>query len=369
MSNVSNANASIKDGELMMFSDAPEFVPSKIGIYAYTVWENITNTNDSSISAQIKPCEKWTNAQHAVFQLANLCFLISLLTPYTFKYHSLFLRVMLNVGYVLTLIWASVFVCMSDVVIWSTVILAVNSAHIVYLTYVSVPHRFSKALEHVYLRTFKPLKVTRKQFKGLADLGTMHLQGKGSFYARQKQTPTGHKLSVLLKGRFSRIRVRSAKMGRKKREQTCDVALYNGQYGTKTRFKLKVSYGDVYLHSVDANHFVDSPEYDNFNETYRDGKYKVNISATEDCLLFSFPQDRLIKHLSSDPRLEHIFGQIIGKDISQKLYEIQERMTANPNYLQNLSTRRASMVHVRNSIVSSSTTNLAKLNCLQGDQI
>ncbi|XP_052810891.1 blood vessel epicardial substance-like isoform X4 [Mya arenaria] len=330
MSNVSNANATIKNGEQMIISDASEVMPTKIGIYAYTVLENITNTNDSSISAQIKPCEKWTNAQHAVFQLANLCFLISLLTPYTFRYHSLFLRVMLNVGYILTLIWASVFVCMSDVVIWSIVILVVNSAHIVYLTYISVPHRFSKALEHVYLRTFKPLKVTRKQFKGLADLGGMHLQGKGSFYARQNQTPTGHKLSVLLKGR------------------------------------LKVSYGDVYLHSVDANHFVDSPEYDNFNETYRDGKYKVNISATEDCLLFSFPQDRLIKHLSSDPRLEHIFGQIIGKDISQKLYEIQERMTANPNYLQNLSTRRASMVHVRNSIVSSSTTNLAKLNCLQG---
>ncbi|WAR08927.1 PPD1A-like protein [Mya arenaria] len=330
MSNITNVNATIKKGALGIFSELSKVVLTRNGHDENRSLANATYDNVTSILAPGKYCEDWTDAQHAVFQLAKLCVLMSILSPCTFKYHSLFLRIMLNFGYVLTLIWASVFVCLFDVVIWSSVSLAMNSAHIVYLTYVYIPHKFSKSLEDVYLHTYKPLKVTRKQFKGLADLGTMHLLGKGSFYARQEHTLTGHKLSILLKGR------------------------------------LKVSYGDVYLHSVDANHFVDSPEYDNFNETYRDGKYKVNISATEDCLLFSFPQDRLIKHLSSDPRLEHIFGQIIGKDISQKLYEIQERMTANPNYLQNLSTRRASMVHVRNSIVSSSTTNLAKLNCLQG---
>jgi len=45
-----------------------------------------------------------------------------------------------------------------------------------------------------------------------------------------------------------------------------------------TDFRLKVSYDDVYLHSVEANHFVDSPEYDNQHDSVTDGKYKVRNS-------------------------------------------------------------------------------------------
>lgn len=91
---------------------------------------------------------------------------------------------------------------------------------------------------------------------------------------------------------------------------------------------------------------------------------KVNIIATEDCLIFSWSQDRLRKQLCNDLAFQHVFEQLIGKDISQKLYEIQERMVTGSSL--DSSARRSSMVNVRSSIVSSSTTNLVKLNCLQG---
>lgn len=93
---------------------------------------------------------------------------------------------------------------------------------------------------------------------------------------------------------------------------------------------------------------------------------QVAISASEDSLIFTWPQDQLINFLSRDPVFRHIFRQLIGKDISQKLYEIQERLMANPRYMDNINTRRSSMVNVRHGIVSNSTSNLAKLNCLQG---
>lgn len=166
-----------------------------------TALDNTTFINTTTTTVLEKRCEEWTEAQHAVFQLAKLCMLISFLTPCTFRYHTFFLRILLNFGYILTLIWASVFVCMMDVVIWSSIIITVNTAYILYLGYKYIPHRFSKALDEVYLHTYKPLKVSRKQFKGIANLGTMQLLGKGSFYARQDHTPTGHRLAILLKGR------------------------------------------------------------------------------------------------------------------------------------------------------------------------
>ncbi|XP_053396631.1 blood vessel epicardial substance-like [Mercenaria mercenaria] len=288
----------------------------------------LTNGNNTELEPGF--CGDWLDAQHALFQLANLCMLISFLTPTNFKYHCFFLRIMLNFGFLLSVIWGAVFVCMTDIVIWNAIFLCVNSVHLVYLGYKVVPERFPKALEDVYSHTFKPLKVTRKQFKEITDFGSMQVLGKGAVYAKQDQTKTGQKLSILLKGR------------------------------------LKVTYDDCFLHSIELNHFVDSPEFDNSSVSCTEDTFKVSVSVVEDSLIFTWPQDQLINYLSHDPILRHIFRQLIGKDISHKLYEIQERLMANPSYMDGINTRRSSMVNVRHGIVSNSTSNLAKLNCLQG---
>lgn len=157
--------------------------------------------SENSSEHQSEFCSDWLDAQHAVFQLSQLCMLISFLTPTNFKYHCFFLRIMLNFGFLLCVIWGAVFVCMSDIVIWNAIFLCVNSIHVVYLGYKAMPERFPKATEDVYAHTFKPLKVTRKQFKEITDFGNLQLLGKGAIYAKQDQTKTGQKLSILLKGR------------------------------------------------------------------------------------------------------------------------------------------------------------------------
>lgn len=171
-----------------------------VDLQSLQVMENTNNTTDEHL--EVSHCSDWGEAQHAVFQLANLCMLISFLTPYTFRYHSFFLRVMVNFCYLLTVIWSAVIVCMSDVLVWNSVFVLINSVQMCYIGYKIAPDRFSKALEDAYSHVFKPLKVTRKQFKGIADLGAMQLLGKGSTYAKQDQNKTGQKLSILLKGRY-----------------------------------------------------------------------------------------------------------------------------------------------------------------------
>jgi len=59
-----------------------------------------------------------------------------------------------------------------------------------------------------------------------------------------------------------------------------------------------------------------------------------------------------------------VFHLITGKDISTKLYQIQELLLTNPNYMQSTSSRQSSIVNLRSAIVSnSSDPNLNKLNC------
>lgn len=287
-------------------------------------------TNGSGAAIMEGYCSDWLDAQHAVFQLSNLCILISLLTPTSFKFHCFFLRIMLNFGFLLCIIWGAVFACKLDTVIWNSVFLTINSVHLVYIGYKVVPQRFAKTLDQIYVHSFRPLKVSRKQFKVLTDFGHMQLLGKGAIYAKQDHTKTGQKLSILLKGR------------------------------------LKVSFDDLFLHSIEANQFIDSPEFDNSSTSCSEDTYKVTISACEDSLIFTWPQDQLVNHLSRNSALRYLFRQIIGKDISHKLYSVQERLMTNPTYMESSMTRKSSMVNVRHSIVTNSSTNLAQLNCLQG---
>ena len=161
----------------------------------------VKNDTNSSDGLDELHCSGWGDAQHALFQLANLCMLLSFLTPYKFRYHSFFLRIMINVCFFLTVIWSALFACMVDMLIWNSLFVIVNSVQLCYIGYNIVPDKFSNALEDEYTHMFKPLKVTRTQFKGIADLGAMHLLGKGTMYAKQDQSTTGQKLSILLKGR------------------------------------------------------------------------------------------------------------------------------------------------------------------------
>ena len=165
--------------------------------------ENVTEIqyNITNEILQKRFCEDWRDAQHAVFQLAHLCILIAFLTPSNFKHHCFFLRIMLCIGYLLVVIWSVLFMCMTDVLSWNAVFLLANITHLFHLGYRVMPDRFTKTLDEVYNHSFKPLRITRKQFKHLVEFGNMVLLPKGALYAKRGRHKIGQKLSILLKGR------------------------------------------------------------------------------------------------------------------------------------------------------------------------
>ncbi|XP_067676720.1 blood vessel epicardial substance-like [Haliotis asinina] len=273
-------------------------------------------------------CYTWEDAQHTVFQLANLCMAISFLTPSSFQYHVFFLRCLLLVGFVFFLLWAGLFVCMLDILVWNAIFVAVNLGHIGYLTYVNFPVKMHDQMEDIYSKLFRPLKMSRQEFALICKLGTMMTVPKGSIYAVEGITNIGDKVSILVKG------------------------------------KLKVTYGRFYLHHIEASEFVDSPECDSavpYVET--DEKYQVTISASEESRILTWHYPTLQEYLDKDTYLATAFHYILGKDISHKLYQIQELLLSNPDYMRTLASRQSSMVNLRNSLVTQdSCLSLTKLN-------
>lgn len=161
---------------------------------------NVTNITNVKLESSGQ-CHDWQDAQHALFQLANLCMVISFLTPSSFKYHMFFLRFMMSLGFIFFVLWAGFVICMPDVLIWNGVFFLVNLGFVIYLGYHVLPARYNKDLEDLYVKIFKPLKITPDEFRDLSVLAEMDILTKGSIYAKEKVTCCGKKLSILLKGR------------------------------------------------------------------------------------------------------------------------------------------------------------------------
>ena len=97
-------------------------------------------------------CDDWQDAQHTLFQLANVCVAVSFLTPASFRFHVAFLRGFLLLAFLLFLLWGGLFMCMADVLGWNLVFTVVNCAHIVWLLYTRLPASLPSALASLYTK-------------------------------------------------------------------------------------------------------------------------------------------------------------------------------------------------------------------------
>ncbi|KAK6170065.1 hypothetical protein SNE40_018547 [Patella caerulea] len=276
-----------------------------------------TETNLALEKNFTESCEQWQDAQHTLLQLANLCLAISFFTPSNFRFHSICLRSFLLIGFLLFILWSSLLVCMPDVLGWHIVFSVFNLCHMIFIGYKMIPVKLHHQLEVMYKKLFRPMHMTRKEFAEICKLGSVITLAKGSLYAVQGITPCGEKISILVKGR------------------------------------LKVTYNRLFLHFIECNQFVDSPELDSMTYSIdEEEKYQVSITASEDSCLITWHFPTLQNHLSNDPYLETMFHHIVGKDISNKLYQIQELLLVNPDYMCTLASRQSSMVNIRHSLVT-----------------
>ncbi|KAJ4931096.1 hypothetical protein JOQ06_025395 [Pogonophryne albipinna] len=269
-------------------------------------------------------CTEWDQAHHLLFHLGSLALLLALALPSTMSLHMILLRLLLMTGCALFILWATLYRCNLDVMVWNVVFLLVNFMHLFFLLYKRRPIKIDRELRSVYKRMFEPLHVKEALFQRLTgQFCTIQTLKKGQAYAAEDKTSVDERLSILLKG------------------------------------KMKVSYRSHFLHNIYTNAFIDSPEFRS-TEMHRGEKFQVTIVAEENCKYLCWSRERLTFFLESDTFLNEVFRYLIGKDITNKLYSLNDP-TLSDKALKKIDRQpslcsQLSMMQMRNSMASTSDT-------------
>ncbi|XP_058503147.1 blood vessel epicardial substance [Solea solea] len=303
----------------LLLTTLPSFTPSTPG------FEDVSNGTT---------CQEWEQTHHVLFHLGNLSLLLGLVIPTTVGLHMILLRLMLMTGCGLFILWATLYRCNMDVMVWNVVFLVINFMHLFYLLYKRRPIKIDRELRSVYKRMFEPLHVKESLFQRLTgQFCTIQTLKKGQAYAAEDKTSVDERLSILLKGR------------------------------------MKVSYRSHFLHNIYTSSFIDSPEF-RATEMHRGEKFQVTIVAEENCKFLCWSRERLTYFLESDTFLNEVFRYLIGKDITNKLYSLNDptlsdkavkKMERQPTLCSQLS-----MMQMRNSMGSTNDTDDVLNQILRG---
>ncbi|KAG8042689.1 hypothetical protein G9C98_005324 [Cotesia typhae] len=273
------------------------------------VWNNTEATNVTQrLNSTVLPplggyCDEWESAQHKLFQAANLFFAAAFIVPRSFKASVFALRTFLTAGFMLAALWAGMTICALDAMLWSLALGLLNGVHSLILACRFLPPALSPELAELYLKLFKPYRVSKKHFQELAKEARILKLDPGQTYATEGISPADERLSILLRG------------------------------------KLNVTCEGTHLHYVNSYQFVDSPEWEATHENIND-VFQVTIRAEESSTYICWTRLKLLRVLRHRPLLKIVLNTLIGKDITSKLYALNEQLvgivtipesTNNPN--------------------------------------
>ncbi|CAH1799984.1 unnamed protein product [Owenia fusiformis] len=250
------------------------------------ITQNTTNVTQDAVCY----LGNWDGANHVVFQVAHGAMLVGYLSPDT-TYGTLLMHIMLLIGYLVFSAWAWVILCAPDVFSWTFSFMVINGMQVLLTCYRMRPVKFPNDLDEVYKKLFGPLKVPRHIFKKLvsAEYATIMTLHAGEIYATQNVTKTD-RLSLLMSGKVN-----------------------------------VMSHGQC-LHQVFEKEFMDSPEYEANCSTQGDEKFQVSIVAAEPCRYIFWQRSSLAYFCVKEPYVANILGLIIGRDITNKLYAMSDKM-------------------------------------------
>ena len=111
------------------------------------------------------------------------------------------LRTFLTAGFMLAALWAGITICALDAMLWCLALGLLNGIHSLILACRFLPPALSPELAELYLKLFKPYKVSKKHFQELAKEARILKLDSGQTYATEGVTPADERLSILLRGK------------------------------------------------------------------------------------------------------------------------------------------------------------------------
>ncbi|BFZ09377.1 hypothetical protein BsWGS_12416 [Bradybaena similaris] len=235
-------------------------------------------------------CTTWQPTNHVLYHLANGVLCLGLMVPDS-NYGALFLHGLMFLGFLLMSIWSWVILCAPDFFSWNFAFLILNGIQTFSLMYRIRPVKFCAELEDVYVSLFMPLQVSRQLYKRLVapEFCTLMTLHEGETYATQSVTRTD-KLGLLITGVMHAYSNRSI------------------------------------LHSITEKQFIDSPEFE--STCTGEEKFQVSIVAAGVCRYMFWPRQSLEYLLVKEPYLAYVMKVLIGRDITNKLYALNEKVAS-----------------------------------------
>ncbi|KAK3096924.1 hypothetical protein FSP39_004807 [Pinctada imbricata] len=254
------------------------------------VW-NKTDNIEPNVTKTVIGCPLWESPHHFLFQVANGVLLIALFSS-SGRHGVLFMHTTFVLGFLLLSVWSWVILCAPDYFSWNFSFMIVNAVQALFLMYKIRPVKFCDDLEDVYINLFQPVQVSRQLFKKLVspDFCTLATLNDGESYASQGISKTD-RLGLLISGRMS---------------------VYNHNSS---------------LHHIKENEFIDSPEFE--SGMTGEEKYQVSIVAVCHCRYIFWSRPGLEYLLIKEPHLAAVFNTMLGRDITNKLYSINEKIASS----------------------------------------
>ncbi|KAM4796671.1 popeye domain-containing protein 2 [Rhinophrynus dorsalis] len=237
-------------------------------------------------------CEGWNEyMEGALYHLAGVILLIAYMGG-SGIFGCIYIFGLMALGLLCTALWGWLAACGVDIFIWNILLVAICLMQVAHLLFRLRKESYGEEYDTLFSTVYRPLEVPMQVFKEIAHCSGMEVQSLGSdqSYALEGKTPID-RLSLLLSGR------------------------------------VKVSLDGQFLHYIFPYQFLDSPEWESIHPT-EEGTFQVTLTAETDCTYISWPRKKLYLLLSRDKYIARLFSVLLGFDISQKLYALNDKLFA-----------------------------------------
>ncbi|XP_069491837.1 popeye domain-containing protein 2 isoform X2 [Ambystoma mexicanum] len=189
-------------------------------------------------------------------------------------------------------LWAWLDICGLDVLCWNLLLVAACLLQLAHLMYRTRKDTFREELETLYQTLYQPLQVPLPVYKEILKSSEEQVLSlaKDQSYALEGKTPIS-RLSLLLSGR------------------------------------VRVSLDGQFLHYIFPYQFLDSPEWESLRPS-EEGIFQVTLTAETDSCYISWPRKKLYLLLAKERYIARLFSALLGFDISQKLYALNDKLFA-----------------------------------------
>lgn len=237
-------------------------------------------------------CSAWKqDMEGAFYHLANCILLLGFMGG-SGVYGCFYVFGFLGTGYLCCVLWGFLDACGLDIIIWSFLLAGVCLFQLFYLVYRLHKDRLSKEFDHLYKTLYLPLQVPLQAYKEIIQCCKEQVLTLATeqTYAVEGETPI-NRLSLLLSGR------------------------------------VRVSQDGQFLHYIFPYQFMDSPEWESLLPS-EEGVFQVTLTAETECSYISWPRKSLSVLLRKDRYMSRLFSALLGYDISEKLYAVNDKLFA-----------------------------------------